>query len=473
MMKTRDFATIHNSARRIFMLGVGSTLLAGCGILYRAPTPELPSVAPRFPHATAAAVREQNSPLTATQLDHWWHTFSDPNLDALIDTVLARNNTLAVAALHLKAARLQVHLAVINPIVSATAEAANAKPLHGNAPWTPSQALAVTVSYDLDLSGTLAATRDAASWEALATQQDRNSVAITLVASTVGDYFLIAALNELLDLNDQDIAGARRLLALTQVLKGAGGATALDIAGAEQNFNAQLAVNAALVQQRVEARHALAALLDDEDWPESLERKTLPVQPLPAVEAGLPATLLARRPDLRAAELRLSESLATVEATRRSFYPDLSLTGGAGTSSVSLRQLLADPVGTLTATLTLPFLQIDRAHFATEAARVDYEAAARTFRQTLRQALIDVDNALSAGNQYQLEIDALEQSLQAATTSEHLGETLFSAGAIPKQSWIADQALRRASAEALLNARLLALQNYSTLCLALGGGSAD
>ena len=113
----------------------------------------------------------------------------------------------------------------------------------------------------------------------------------------------------------------------------------------------------------------------------------------------------------------------------------------------------------------------DRARFATEAARAEYAAAARTFRQTLRQALIDVDNALSARAQYQLEIDALEATLQAATRSEHLGETLFRAGSVPQQTWIADQASRRASAAALVNTRLLALQSYSTLCLALGGGS--
>lgn len=447
--------------------GAGAALsvcigLTACGTLYRTPTPEQPPLPSRFPHATQVT--------DPAPLDGWWHAFNDPELDALVDAVLQRNDTLAAAALHLKAAQLQVHLAVTNPTVSASVDYANSKPLSGHTPSIQSDALAASVSYDLDLWGTLAATRDAATWEAHAAAQDRDSVGIILVANTVDDYFQIASLNQLLTLSDQDVAAAEQQLALTQVLKGAGGATALDVATAQQNLDAQVANHASLVEQRVEARHALSVLLDDEDWPAARERAAIPQGPLPAVDAGIPASVLGHRPDLRAAELRLRESLATVEATRRSFYPDLSLTGSVGTNSVSLGNLLANPLGTLGATLTFPFLQVDHAIFATQVARVNYDAAAATFRQTLRQALTDVDNALSARAQYQIQIDALDHSLQEAITVEHLTEVLYHAGSVPLQTWLTDQATRRAAAEALVNTRLLAIQNYATLCLALGGG---
>ncbi|MFX8098712.1 TolC family protein, partial [Acinetobacter baumannii] len=77
----------------------------------------------------------------------------------------------------------------------------------------------------------------------------------------------------------------------------------------------------------------------------------LPEQPLPVLAAGLPAELLARRPDLQAAELRLRESLANVDLTRASFYPKLSLTGSLGTSSDALLRLVQNPVASLAAQL--------------------------------------------------------------------------------------------------------------------------
>jgi outer membrane protein TolC len=116
----------------------------------------------------------------------------------------------------------------------------------------------------------------------------------------------------------------------------------------------------------------------------------------PAVDAGLPATLLDRRPDLRAAELRLRETLAQSDATRLSFYPNLALTGSVGTASTGLSELVSNPLGSLAATITAPFIQWNQSHFATALARTQYDEAVLRFEKSLWQALSDVYNALSA-----------------------------------------------------------------------------
>ena len=440
--------------------------LAGCGTLYRTPDPDTPPLPARFARSDTAT---KVASLANVPIDRWWQVFQDPKLDDLVNRVLARNNTLAAAALHLKAAEAQVHLAVTNPAATGSFTTANSKTLNRNQPWMPSDSLGFAVSYDLDLWGALAATRDVARFEARASAQDRDSIASSLVANTVKAYFEVAALNELTAFNSQDLKDAREVLKLTQVLKDAGGVSALDIANAEQSLEALLAFQSTLSQQRVLAKSVIAALLD-EDTSETLDELRLPLAAVPAPENEVPSTVLARRPDLKAAELRLHESLATVEATRRSFYPDLALTAGVGTSSIALSRVLSDPLGTLSATLTFPFLQIDRVHFATDAARDEYQAAAKSFRQTLRQAFADVDNALSARTEDQLQLEHLEKSLQAADNAERLSEVLFHSGAVPLQSLLNAQAARRASAESLTSTRLQALQDYATLCLALGGG---
>jgi NodT family efflux transporter outer membrane factor (OMF) lipoprotein len=439
-------------------------VLTACGTIYRTPRPDTPPLPARFEHAPP-----KSEIALDTDLDHWWQAFNDPALDALVDRVLARNNTLAAAVWNLKAAQAQVHLAVTNPTATGSFEAANSKVLNRNRPWMPSETLSVAVSYDLDLWGALAATRDVARFEARATEQDRDSITATLVANTVRSYFEIAALNEMVKLNDEDIADARKSLSLTRVLEDAGSVSALDVAIEEQNIEALLALRSTFTQQRVLAGNILAALLDDDVAP-AFKGLRLPRAAMAALAPGLPATLLERRPDLRAADLRLRESLAGVEATRRSFYPDLALTASVGTNSIALNRVLSDPVGTLAATLTFPFLQVDRAHFATEAARAEYEAAAKTFRQTLRQALIDVDNALSARAQDQLQLESLEKSHEAAQKAEHLSGVLYRSGKVPLPTLLTAQAARRAAAQALVSARVQALQDYATLCLALGGG---
>jgi hypothetical protein len=110
----------------------------------------------------------------------------------------------------------------------------------------------------------------------------------------------------------------------------------------------------------------------------------------------IPADILARRPDVQAAEMRVREALDRLDSTRTSFYPTLSLTGSAGTTSDALRNLLQNPVGTLAASLGAPFLNVWTMKPTVGIARASYDAAVVAFQKTFYQALTDVGNALAA-----------------------------------------------------------------------------
>ncbi len=200
--------------------------------------------------------------------------------------------------------------------------------------------------------------------------------------------------------------------------------------------------------------------------------QALPQGDPPPVDAGLPATLLARRPDLRAAEMRLRWKLAQLDQSRLSFYPTLSLTGQVGSSSTTLSQLLQNPAGALGADLALPFLQYDQLKLNVGISRTDYDTATVQFRQTLYQALADVENALSAVSRYGAEGVALEASLKNARTVERLDEVRYRAGAIPLKTWLDAQESRRQAEASMAQNRLNRLQSYVTLCKALGGDPA-
>jgi NodT family efflux transporter outer membrane factor (OMF) lipoprotein len=439
--------------------------LSSCSAMrtnYTLPDIEMPEA---YPHADDSA---------RAALDHWWIRFNDSNLDALIDKAVKQNNDLALAALNVRAAQQQTHLAVINPNVTAGYTYDYATPLKRASPTTPGSqfhSLTASASYEVDLWDQLDAIKDVARWEARATEQDREGAVRVLIGTTVNLFYEIANLNQRVDLSEESIRYANKTLQLVRVLKSVGASTQLEVAEAEQGVESQGASHAGLIEQRVELRNALVLLLNGARWPENAERSSIPDDAPPSVAAGLPASLLERRPDLRAAEMRLREALAQSDATRLSFYPNLSLTGSVGTASTGLSELVSNPLGSLAATLALPFIQINQARFATAFARMQYDKAVVSFRKILLQALIDVDNALSARIQLAEEGAELERSLESAKTAEHLYEIRYRAGAVALRSWLDAQESRRQSEIALSNNRLARLQNYATLCQALGGGS--
>jgi NodT family efflux transporter outer membrane factor (OMF) lipoprotein len=404
--------------------------------------------------------------------DRWWENFNDSNLNAVVGEALSQNFDLAIAALNVRAAQLQAHLAVINPTVAVGYTYDYSAPLKRTVPPTPAtkfHSLTASVSYEIDLWDQLAALKDAARWEAHATEEDRQSAALALIGTTVNLYYQLSDLNYRISLSEQSVAYATRTLELVQVLKTAGGATQLEIAESEQGIQIQKANQAALIEQRVELRNALTVVLNGSPWPESEERAAVPDDSPPPVAAGLPISLLGRRPDLRAAELRLRETLAQTDATRLSFYPNLSLTGSLGTASTGLSELVSNPLGSLAASLTAPFIQINQAHFATALARTQYDKAVVSFQKTLLQALVDVDNALSARTQLTEEGTHLERSLESTKITERLTEIRYRAGAVSLRFWLDAQEARRQAELALASNRLNRIQNYIALCQALGG----
>ncbi len=438
-----------------------AAVLTGCTALHTPYQRPAVTIGPQWTHAQAS--------LAAPVGDRWWRRFGDPQLDALVDRVLIRDNDLAAAGLTLQRAQLQARFAVINPTVGANVSTSSVTTLRGRKITSRSDTGSLFASYELDLFGALAAQKSVAAWEARATAQDLESTRLSLIATTVNDYYLVAFLNERVTLAEQSVAYAQRALDLVQVQARAGAASSLEVAEAAQNLASQQAGLHDLAEQRVEARNAIDLLLNGENQAAANELPRLPQGAPPPVDADLPASLLARRPDLKATELRLRERLAAADQARLSFYPVLSLTGSLGGTSVALSHLLANPIGTIGAEIALPFLQLDQLKLAVGVSKANYEIAAVQFRQTLYQALTDVENALSAREQFAAQALALEDSLTNARTVERLDEVRYRAGSIPLQVWLDAQQTRRTAEAALAQNRLSRIETYVSLCKSLGG----
>ncbi|RZI82000.1 MAG: efflux transporter outer membrane subunit [Rubrivivax sp.] len=426
----------------------------------------------RMPEVAVPGQWQQASAGQAPITDRWWTGFGDPQLDQLVDEALKRNSNLAAAAVRVRRAQLQAGLAdsARLPSVSINLNASSTRALDGG-PTTRSNGVTAGVSWEADLWGRLAAQRNATEWEAQATEEDRLATALSLVGTTANLYWQVAYLSQRIESSQQSIDYARKTLELVIAQHQSGSVTGLEEAQARQTLASQQASHTQLLQQRVEARNALAILFDGPPSQAVAEAQRLPQSALPPVDAGLPAELLTRRPDLRAADLRLRKNLATVDATRTSYYPTLSLTGSVGTASKVLSDALSNPVATLGAGLLLPFVQWRDMQRNVAVSQADYEQAVLGFRQTWYQALSDVENALSARTQYEVQGQQLQDALTAAQQAERLSEIRYRAGAVPLKTWLDAQETRRSVDNSVAQNRLNRLSNLVTLYQALGGGA--
>jgi len=440
-----------------------AVVLGGCGTLTHTPY-----TAPE----TTASTQWQYGNSQPARTDQWWTQFHDPELDALISEVLERNNNLSAAGFSVRRAWLEAGLAADaeRPVLSASVSSTGEKNLKGsNNDTTQKHSATLGVSYEVDLWGKLSNARDAAEWEARATEQDRSNTAWTLVGTTARLYWKLAYLNQRLTLAQENVDYAQRTLKIAQVRHDAGAVSGLDVIEAEQTLASLQATFSTVLQSLVETRNAIAVLLDSAPGRSLPNPSRLPDTTLPEVPAGIPAELLGRRPDLQAAELRLRSTLASGDATRASYYPSISLTGSLGGTSTALSNLLSNPVGTLGAGLALPFLQWNEMQLSIKVAKIDYEKAVINFRQTLYEAMADVENALSARTQYARQQALLVRSLELARESERRYEVQYRSGAVSLKSWLDAQKTRREADLTLAATRYNQFDNLVTLYQALGG----
>lgn len=441
---------------------IPAVLLAGCSSLTSEYVrPVLPNT-PQWTESTGIS-----NPVAAVQ---WWRSFGDPKLDTLVEAVLANNNDLFAANLRVRKALLQAELAGVAkvPQLIGTGNAQSTIPLSDLGGTSNNFSLGLGASYEIDLWGRLASSKDMAALQAAASAEDVEAARTTIIASTIETYWRLAYTNQDLTAARASLEVARQVEGLIKSQTAAGAATELELAEVRQTVESQAASLSDLEQNRVVLRNALGVLLNGVAnpvaEPQQLPRRT-PVQ----ITAGLPADLLARRPDLRAAELRLRAALRNVDGTRASLYPQITLTGNLGSASTELLQILSNPIATLGAGLALPFLNFRDGELRVKVSEVDYQLAVTEFRSALLTAFSDTGTALSARTTLNQKSHRLRAALEAAQSAEKLTEERYRAGSVALRVWLDAQERSRAANRALSANRLEQLVTEVQIFRVLGG----
>jgi NodT family efflux transporter outer membrane factor (OMF) lipoprotein len=473
-----------------FLLAASALLATGC----RVAAPAEPTASAPLPVAFTPQGATTDTLHAGAQ--PWRQFFQDPALTALIDTALRQNLDLQIALQRVETARAQylVRRGALLPTVSAAASASgdrfgrytlngvgnfdtNLSPnIDGQqripGPVTPEFFVGLRSSWEIDIWGKLKQRRRAAYLRVLASEQGRYLVTTNVVAEVARLYYELLTADNQLSVLDRNIAFQREALKLMRIQKLAGRATELAV----QQFAAQVARTESLAheaRQRVtEAETSLNQLLGR--YPGPITRgKPLPQQVLPErLRAGVPATALLRRPDVRQAELELQASRADVDAARAAFLPALTLTPYLGFNSYRTATLF-DPTslayGAL-AGLTGPLL--NRAQFKADfrlATAGSYEAYYR-YQQSLQTGFREVVNGLQGLENYRAASAARQQEVELLNKAVATSNKLFVAGYATYLEVITAQRSVLEAELSLAESRQAQLQQSVGLYRALGGG---
>ena len=360
--------------------------------------------------------------------DPWWKSFEDAGLEKVIQAVLSGNLDLAGAWARLEQARALARKAgaplwpslQITGSVSRSHQTFLGGGAFGNFSFQTDQYnLSAAASYELDLWGKLRDQRSAALLDAEASRKDMEAMAMSLAAQAADAWFQLGEAGAQARLLRAQIDTSRSMLDLVKRRFGQGLATALDVSQQRQQLAALLA-QMPPVESRVQIlRHQLNLLQGRPPNAESLpggEERALP-EPPPLPPTGLPADLLARRPDVAAARIRVEAADHRLGAAIAEHLPSINLTPRMGYQAGTARDLFKNWIWTLAAGFTAPFFEGGRIQAEVERNRAVKLERLQAFGKTFLQALGEVEDALVRERKQKEYLDALGRQLEAARSN--------------------------------------------------------
>lgn len=328
----------------------------------------------------------------------WWRHFHDPALDALVAEALAGNKGLAIAKARVaeaRATRAGARAALL-PEIDATGGGRRGNQGYATSNKTPTIAEAdLTASWDLDLFGRNQARLAQSSALLQSEEATQQGVRVALLSEVARTYFDLRDALRQLDLTRANLATQQHTLEIIQVQQQGALASDFDVARAAAQVSATAALIPAFETGRDAALARLAVLLGRAPGTgdAALLASLRPLAPLdPRIVTAAPASVLAARPDVRAAERRYAASLSAKDAATAALFPDISLTALFGFQSSSPFDATPWGVG---ASLAQPVLDFGRIESQIDAADARQKQAFLAYQQSVLDALEDMENALS------------------------------------------------------------------------------
>jgi outer membrane protein, multidrug efflux system len=456
-------------------LAAATILIAGCAVgpNYKRPAMDTPqgfrndTAAPPAGATTAASFGDEK----------WFDAFQDPQLQALIHTALERNYDVRIAASRIAQAQAQLMIARSNELPGAAAivegtGTRNAQSLFFGPFETSNTELGLGFQWNLDFWGKYRRATESARDQLLASDWARQAVISSLVASVASAYFTLREQDLELQISRETLTSDQDSLRLTQLLVDHGRTSLLDVRQAEQLvYTASGSIST--IQKQISQQEDLISTLLGENPGDVARGTELTAEPhATQVPAGLPSSLLERRPDIRESEAQLMAMNAQIGVAKAAYFPSISLTGVGGVQSIALTNLFTSPSGiwNTVGELSQPLFAGGSLKGNVRFARAEQQQALLTYQQTIQQAFRQVSDALVGYAKDQDFRDQQESLTKSAQDASRLSDLRYRGGAASYLE-VLDANTRYYSAElTLAQAQLDVMLDYVELYRSLGGG---
>ena len=458
------------------LLGIGllATLSSGCLLGPNYKRPDVPAPSTYRGGSTESTVKPD---VTSFGDEKWWDAFQDDVLRDLIRAALQQNYNVRIAATRILEARALLGITSADqlPAVTAAASAFNQRsPQVAGRPAveTSPEQVSVSAAWELDFWGKFRRATESARANLLSEEWAQRQTISSLVSDVASAYFQLRELDLELEISRQTLASRRDSLRLTQILADGGATSLLDVRQAEQLvFGAGAAISD--LELRVEQEENFISILVGQN-PDAVARgRRLVDQPHPLeVPAGLPSSLLARRPDILQAEQQLVAANAQIGVAKADYFPQISLTAAGGYQSSALTRLFSGPAGlwTFGASAVQPIFEGGRIRNRVRFTEARTQEAAFVYQRTVQQAFREVSDSLVAYRKSQEFRAQLQQLTTAAEGATTLSNMRYRGGAASYLEVLDSETRFFAAQLSLAQAQLRELQSLVQIYRSLGGG---
>ena len=419
--------------------------------------------------------------------DQWWRVFNDPEMNQLVEEALKNNLDIKRATAAVLEVRAQLVETRAERFPRVGVEAGVERQQRPIGTSVPGQSfsidrrittydLVLPASFEIDLWGRLARAEEAARANLLQAEENRRTVAQTVVAETVTLYLQMESFERAIDIAQDLVESFRRSLMLVESRYKRGLTSVLDVRQARRVLAGAKATLPSLRQDLGITQQALGVLLGR--YPETRPPRRQPedyYQRLDPVPPGLPSELLLRRPDVRAAEDQLVALNALVGVAKASRFPRIVLTGSFGYTSQDL-DLLFKPENELwniAAGLTQPLFDAGQLQAAQRAAEARFQQGVAEYAKTVLTAFAEVEGAFLTREEQLKRREYVVIFLREAREAQRLAETRYARGLVDFLTVLDTQRTRFEAEGDLVDVDFVLFSNRVNLHRALGGGWAD
>lgn len=449
--------------KKIIIPALMAAIVSSCGVYKKYERPEI---------SVPESYRDIDTPDTTTLASlSWRELFTEPELQALIDTALVNNTDLSVARLKVKEAEAALFNARQSylPSVGLNAEGGVAR-FDGSTSKTYN--IGANASWELDIFGKMTNAKRGAVAALESSEAYRQAVQSQLIATVANSYYTLSMLDAQLGVNIRTLETWRKTVRTMEALKKAGKSNDAAVLQAQANVLSLESSLLALQKSINQTENSLYALIGISDYPEIRRGRLVDAVFPESLVTGVPLQLLANRPDVRQAERNLAQAFYATNVARAAFYPSISLSGTIGWTNngggivANPGQWLLNAIGSLTQPLFNRGANIANLRIA----EAQQEEAKLLFRQSLLDAGREVNDALAALQVADNQITTTDSRVETLKEAVRKTELLMRHSPMTYLEVLtAQQSLLDAELTAL-QSRYDRIQSIITLYHALGGG---